>query len=45
MSVTTGLKTNPDAVTRGVIPYVQVEGASAAVNFYKKASSGGKRYS
>ena len=37
MSVNTELKTNPDAVTHGVIPYVQVEGAATAVDFYKKA--------
>lgn len=37
MNVTTELKTNTDAVTRGVIPYLQVEGAAAAVDFDKKA--------
>jgi PhnB protein len=37
MTVTSELKTNPDAVTRGVIPYLQVEGATAAVDFYKAA--------
>ena len=31
------LKTNTDPVTRGVIPYLQVENAAAAVDFYKQA--------
>jgi uncharacterized glyoxalase superfamily protein PhnB len=30
-------KSNPDPATRGVIPYIQVVGAIAAVDFYKKA--------
>jgi uncharacterized glyoxalase superfamily protein PhnB len=30
-------KANTDAVTRGVIPYIQVVGAVAAVDFYKDA--------
>jgi uncharacterized glyoxalase superfamily protein PhnB len=37
MSVQTELRTNPDALTRGVIPYIQVEGAAKAVEFYKAA--------
>jgi len=37
MSVQTELRTNTDALTRGVIPYVQVEGAAAAIEFYKAA--------
>jgi PhnB protein len=37
MSVATDLKTNPDTLTKGVIPYLQLEGAAAAVEFYKKA--------
>ncbi len=28
---------NPDPLTRGVIPYIQVEGAVAAIAFYAKA--------
>jgi uncharacterized glyoxalase superfamily protein PhnB len=37
MTVQTELKTNPDALTKGVIPYLQVEGAAAAIEFYKQA--------
>jgi uncharacterized glyoxalase superfamily protein PhnB len=37
MAVQTELKTNPDTLTKGVIPYIQVEGASKAVEFYKQA--------
>jgi len=37
MSVQTELKTNTDPVTRGVVPYLQVDGAAAAVEFYKAA--------
>ena len=37
MPVATDLKTNTDALTRGVVPYVQVEGAAAAIEFYKAA--------
>ena len=37
MSVNTGLKPNPDAITRGVIAYIQVEAAAAAADFYKTA--------
>ena len=37
MSVETQLKTNTDALTRGVVPYIQVKGAAAAVDFYKAA--------
>lgn len=37
MSVATDLKTNSDTLTKGVVPYLQVEGAAAAVEFYKKA--------
>ena len=37
MTVQTDLKTNPDTLTRGVIPYIQVKGAAEAVEFYKRA--------
>jgi PhnB protein len=37
MTVQTDLKTNPDTLTRGVIPYIQVNGAAEAVEFYKRA--------
>ena len=37
MAVQAELKSNTDAVTRGVIPYIQVEGAARAVEFYKRA--------
>ncbi len=37
MTVAAQPKTNPDAVTRGVIPYLQVEGAAAAIEFYRRA--------
>ncbi len=37
MSVQTDLKPNPDAKTRGVIPYLQVVGAMEAVTFYERA--------
>jgi PhnB protein len=37
MTATTELTSNPDAVTRGVVPYVHVVGAAAAVDFYKAA--------
>jgi PhnB protein len=37
MAVETQLKSNPDALTRGVIPYIQVESAAEAVEFYKRA--------
>jgi uncharacterized glyoxalase superfamily protein PhnB len=37
MSVQTELKTNPDTLTRGVVPYIQVENAAAAIELYKKA--------
>lgn len=37
MSVATELKTNPDTLTKGVVPYLQVEGAEAAIEFYKRA--------
>ena len=37
MTVQTELKPNQDAATRGVIPYIQVEGAAEAVAFYKRA--------
>ncbi len=37
MAVETQPKSNTDAVTRGVIPYIQVERAAEAVEFYKRA--------
>jgi PhnB protein len=37
MTMTAAPTANPDAVTRGVIPYLQVEGAAAAVDFYRAA--------
>jgi uncharacterized glyoxalase superfamily protein PhnB len=37
MTVQTELKTNQDALTRGVIPYIQVEGAARAIELYKRA--------
>ena len=37
MTVQTELKPSQDAATRGVIPYIQVEGAAEAVAFYKRA--------
>lgn len=37
MTLETQPKPNPDSVTRGVIPYIQVEGAAAAVEFYRNA--------
>jgi uncharacterized glyoxalase superfamily protein PhnB len=37
MAVETQPKPNTDAVTRGVIPYIQVERAAEAVEFYKRA--------
>jgi PhnB protein len=37
MAVQTGLRPNPDAATRGVIPYIQLVGANEAVAFYQKA--------
>jgi uncharacterized glyoxalase superfamily protein PhnB len=37
MAVQTEPKSNQDALTRGVIPYIQVAGAAAAVEFYKRA--------
>jgi uncharacterized glyoxalase superfamily protein PhnB len=37
MPVQTELKTNPDALTRGVVPYLQVENAAAAIELYKAA--------
>jgi uncharacterized glyoxalase superfamily protein PhnB len=37
MPVQTELKTNSDALTRGVVPYIQVENAAKAVDFYKAA--------
>ncbi len=37
MSVQTELKPNTDALTRGVVPYIQVEGAAKAIEFYKEA--------
>ena len=33
----TQLKSNPDPLSRGVIPYIQVEKAAEAVDFYKRA--------
>jgi PhnB protein len=37
MTVETDLKTNTDALTRGVIPYFQVEGAAKAIQLYQRA--------
>ncbi len=37
MAVLTEPKSNQDAVTRGVIPYIQVVGAAEAVELYKRA--------
>jgi uncharacterized glyoxalase superfamily protein PhnB len=37
MAVETEPKSSTDAVTRGVIPYIQVERAAEAVEFYKRA--------
>src|SRR6266851_1465220 len=37
MAVQTDIKSNQDALTRGVIPYIQLEGGSEAVAFYKRA--------
>ena len=37
MTVQTETKTRQDAVTLGVIPYIQVVGANEAVDFYKRA--------
>jgi uncharacterized glyoxalase superfamily protein PhnB len=37
MTVATDLKTNPDTLTKGVVPYLQVEDAAAAIEFYKRA--------
>ncbi|MGH6955527.1 MAG: VOC family protein [Caulobacteraceae bacterium] len=37
MAVKTEPKLNQDAATRGVIPYIQVEGATEAVAFYERA--------
>ena len=37
MAVQTEIKSNQDAVTRGVIPYLQLERAAEAVEFYKRA--------
>jgi len=37
MTVQTELRSNPDTLTKGVIPYLQVVGAGAAVELYKKA--------
>ncbi|HSZ52652.1 MAG TPA: glyoxalase/bleomycin resistance/extradiol dioxygenase family protein [Caulobacteraceae bacterium] len=30
-------RSNPDTLTKGVVPYIQVEGAVAAIDFYKRA--------
>lgn len=37
MTVQADIKSNPDTLTKGVVPYIQVEGAAAAVDFYKRA--------
>jgi PhnB protein len=37
MAVQTDLKTNTDTLTRGVVPYIQVEGAAAAIELYTRA--------
>jgi uncharacterized glyoxalase superfamily protein PhnB len=37
LTVQTETKTRQDAVTLGVIPYIQVVGANEAVDFYKRA--------
>lgn len=37
MSVQAEPKPNTDSLTRGVIPYVQVEGAAEAIELYKRA--------
>jgi PhnB protein len=37
MAVETQPRTNADALTHGVIPYIQLEGAKAAADFYVKA--------
>ena len=37
MAVKTDLKSNTDGLTKGVVPYVQVEGAAAAIELYKRA--------
>ncbi|HEX4739978.1 MAG TPA: glyoxalase/bleomycin resistance/extradiol dioxygenase family protein [Caulobacteraceae bacterium] len=37
MAVQTDLRSNPDSLTKGVVPYIQVEGAAAAIDFYKRA--------
>ncbi|MBV8683684.1 MAG: glyoxalase/bleomycin resistance/extradiol dioxygenase family protein [Caulobacteraceae bacterium] len=37
MALQTELKSNPDTLTKGVVPYIQVEGAAAAIDFYKRA--------
>lgn len=37
MAVQTNLKPNSDTLTKGVIPYLQVVNASAAVELYKRA--------
>ena len=31
------MKSNPDTLTKGVVPYIQVEGAPAAIDLYKRA--------
>jgi len=37
MAVQTDLKTNTDSLTRGVVPYLQVENAAGAIEHYKRA--------
>jgi uncharacterized glyoxalase superfamily protein PhnB len=37
MTTVTEPKPNTDALTRGVIPYIQVVGAAKAIDFYKRA--------
>ncbi|HKT52962.1 MAG TPA: glyoxalase/bleomycin resistance/extradiol dioxygenase family protein [Caulobacteraceae bacterium] len=37
MAVQTEPKPNTDSLTKGVIPYVQVEGAAEAIELYKRA--------
>ncbi|HEX3918613.1 MAG TPA: VOC family protein [Caulobacteraceae bacterium] len=37
MTTQTETKPMPDFMTRGVIPYLQVDGAVAAIDFYKRA--------
>ncbi|HEY1749936.1 MAG TPA: glyoxalase/bleomycin resistance/extradiol dioxygenase family protein [Caulobacteraceae bacterium] len=37
MTTQTELKSNPDTLTRGVVPYIQVENAAKAIAFYQRA--------